>query len=864
MAEQALGYFVDGSGDTVQIPLAQSQQAALSGYLPASPKQIEEFEKVKKFSTTTERAKTFGEGAAQALTLGGSTWAEKALGVSPEDIRAREELNPGEHLAGTLTGVALPLVLTAGGAGAVEGGAAAAEAATEGGAGLLGAARAASSVSAPSLIAKAGEGAAHALEGVLPEATTALGRIGTKAALGAASAGTEGALYGAGHVVHEAALGDPNLTWQSAAEEVGLSGLLGGGIGAAGGALSGLTRETLGGGLGKKLEEWSNTFEGNQNIKSAAGPGKGQAALRSLYKKMSPEAASRLGQEAGEMGLVTPWTKAADTYERAQTVLDEVGPKLGDGLKAIDESGEAVAPKVSDLAEKMRKEVLAPLENNPVEKPLAHYIQGVIDDYETKLGGAEAKTTLSDLHAARQELGKAIYGLNGDLTVSTARKEALNGLKNAMSDEISAGIEKSGGDLDAWKALNRQYHVASTISRIAEKGMAGAGLSGVPLTALITGGAGLISGGPLGAAALGAGAMLAKRYGPGVLAAGARGVRRLVDEGGAESLVNKTAELISSERRAATGAEAATGAAGAGRLARAFDIAAEKLEPAVAPVKDAARDVAQEHVGHVEKNATDAPETVAALSQLEKAKQSVDKRVNALARSVVTGGAAPEGAKKFSEREDEHLPLDRIHQLANNPDLMQQQISKATAELTAHAPGVAQAAAVHMSKTVSFLNAKYPPMPKLGPLGPVLKMPKSQLLQMHKTQSVINSPSLLLKHAANHQLTPELVAAVQATAPERLAQIQQAVLQSVAEHPASVPYKSRLMIGILMGRDMDGTTTPQSIQAAQLAYALPSAKSPETQLGGGKSTQTGLGKLSLAGNMRLPGQAAESRRRADA
>lgn len=847
-AQGQFTYFVDSSGQTQKIPLSEAGGAAMKGWTPASKEQVSDLKLEEKYGSTEEQLKTFAEGAGQTLTFGGSTWAEKALGVPTENIEGRAKVSPGVHFAGELTGGAIPVIASAGAAALPESGA-------------LGVAKAATSLSAPSIIARAGEGAAA----LLPEAaTSAAGRVGLAVARGAASAGTEGALYGAGHVVHEAALGDPNLTWQSAAEEVGLSGLLGGGIGATGGVLSGLTREVAAGPIGEKLEAWSNTFEGHQNIKTASGPGGGKKAINWLGKKYGDKGATKIGQEAGELGLIDHFDGPQSVFDKATSMTSEVGPKIDEAVGAVDALPKASHPAVKEFIGGIETKALEDIDVAGGDKALVNQIKDEIKNISADLGGADAKVTFQKMNEVRRAINERIYGYRGNMTISTSYKAALKDIADGFGDTMMKGIDSSGADSGAIKALNRQYSVAATVAHIAEGGLGNAGLSGVPLTALISGAAGLVSGGPLGAAALGAGAMLAKRYGPGVLAAGARGLRNLVDEGGAESLVNKTAELIASERRAATGEAGATGAAGASRLARAFDIASEKLEPAIAPLKDATRDVAQEHVGRVERDASSSPETMAALSQLEKAKQAVDAKVNALARSVVTGTAAPAGAKKIAERDDGHLSLDRIHQLANNPDLLQQQITKATAELTAHAPSIAQAAAVHMSKSVSYLNAKYPPMPKLGPLGPVLKMPKSQLFQMHKTQSVINKPTLLLKHAANYQLTPELVAAVQATAPERLAHMQQAVLQSVAEHSDSVPYKSRLMIGILMGRDMDGSTTPQSIQSAQLAYAIPSAKSPESQAPAGKSTQTGLSKLNLAGSMRLPGQASESRRRSDA
>ena len=56
--------------------------------------------KEEKFGGALETAKAFGEGALAASTFGLGTKLETALGVNPEDIAARREVNPIAHGAG--------------------------------------------------------------------------------------------------------------------------------------------------------------------------------------------------------------------------------------------------------------------------------------------------------------------------------------------------------------------------------------------------------------------------------------------------------------------------------------------------------------------------------------------------------------------------------------------------------------------------------------------------------------------------------------------------------------------------------------------------------------------------------------------
>jgi hypothetical protein len=873
-------YFISDTGEVLKSDRPEDAKiAAEMGYLPASPEQIEDYEKTEKFSTGGQQLKTFGEGLAQSLTLGTSTWAEKQLGVDPKDIAAREEINSGLHLAGSLTGVAVPLVLS-GGAAAPEIGAASSSTAALAQDAVRGA-QAVSEFSAPSLIAHAGEGAAELAEHYLPEATTALGRVGVQAAKGAASAATEGALYGAGHVVHEAALGDPNLTAQSALEEVGLSALLGGAVGAGGGILSGLTREAAAGPIGKKLEEWAHNFEGNRNLKTA---GAIQSDIKREAKKIGLEGVNQLGREGADLGLVGPFSTPAETLERSDALMESAGKKIGDILETADNSGWAKPKPIEPILSRFRSEVMTPLADNPLEaataKKLEEIVAGEEQRFSSTVGRAQEDISFRDLHQLRKELSDKIYGLRGSADPeANALKSALHDFRSIVSDEIEKGLEKAdlpGAALKDWKVANREYQVAATFNKFAEAGMGrSVGNNMIPLTSVLTGIGGAVMGGPVTATALGVGGYLAKRYGSSVLAAGARGMRNLIDEAGAESIVNKTAELIASERNAASNAAADAVAAHSSAMARAFDKAAEHLEPLVAPAKDATRHVLHENVEEkmaeheaahpIEHNASSAPEALAALSQLEAAQKRMAKHVDNLAHAVVTGKVPEhEASAAFAKSTDEfEKQMEEVRALAQNAEAATERVNQLTTDLHEHAPGVAQALALNASRALVHLNQKFPAPPKVAPLAPKLVPSQHDLFRYNKTREALEKPTSILKHAAAGTLMPLQVEAVRTAYPERLQQMQTAVLEKIAEQKGQVPYRQRLMLPILFGRDMDGTASPQAIAANQAVYMLPSQKSGQDSTGPGavQPSQTGLSKLKLSNQLMTPGQAADTRRR---
>src|SRR5438067_1591368 len=103
-------FFIDSSGSVVPVAADEVQGAAQLGWVPASPKQVQEYQLAEKFGSAGQQAITGLEAAGQALTLGASTHIEKALGVPAEDIAAREATNPVAHGVGTAVGVGAGLL----------------------------------------------------------------------------------------------------------------------------------------------------------------------------------------------------------------------------------------------------------------------------------------------------------------------------------------------------------------------------------------------------------------------------------------------------------------------------------------------------------------------------------------------------------------------------------------------------------------------------------------------------------------------------------------------------------------------------------------------------------------------------------
>lgn len=542
-----MAILLNSDGVIGEVPDEQAQAALAQGYAPAPPEQAAAFldarQRRETFGTTGQAVLAGGEAAARALTLGGSTFLERAIGVSPESIRAREEVNPVASGLGTVAGIAAPLILSGG-----------SSALAQGGKGALGAA---AELSAPSLVSRAGRAVVGALEGVdlgilegtggqfaarsagaLPEAASFGGQLARRAVAEGLGSAVEGAAYGAGEVVHEAALGNPDLTAQSALGTVGMSALVGGGLGAGIGGASAAGRglvDRLSGAsgteLGGKLAGWLKGVEGERNIKAA---GAIQSDLTRVRKQIGRERLNELGVEMGELGLVGVGKTPERTAELAQALKKTTGAEIGDVVAAADSRLPfEKMPQIADFVGKAKVDILDPLASNPLQQEAAGRLAQVLDGYAVKFSGG---MTLKDLHGIRQQIDDALYGLRGNQDpFATAFKDGLHELRGIASKELDDGLVRAGVKGDEWKALRRKYEVASRALEFADKGMDRAqGNNMISLTEIMSGLGGGVAGGPLVGAASAAGAALLRRQSSAAIGSLARAARNaLGDEGSA-------------------------------------------------------------------------------------------------------------------------------------------------------------------------------------------------------------------------------------------------------------------------------------------------------------------------------------------
>lgn len=254
------------------------------------------------YGTPEGMLKTAAEGAAQGLVGPLAPLIEtKVLGVNPEDIRKRAEVNPGTHTAFELGGL---------------------------GAGML------TGTGEAALMSEAGTAASKAL-GFTAEANYAH-KIGSAVV----SQAVENAIYQSGDEISKRILQDPTTSAESAISNIGLAAALGG---AAGGFISGAVHPLWKATVGDRLE---NTLGGLARRLNGEGDQALVQEARALGVNLSPEVEGAMSSDPfikkqSSTLMQQDTTSAGRSYQESLTQFrnetsDAIGEALGRTRKEIE------------------------------------------------------------------------------------------------------------------------------------------------------------------------------------------------------------------------------------------------------------------------------------------------------------------------------------------------------------------------------------------------------------------------------------------------------------------------------------------------------------------------------------------------
>lgn len=435
---------VDPQGNAGTAPYADASDLIAQGYRQPNPEELTGMLKTAKFSSTGQQIKTGLEGAASAASFGASTAAERALGVKPEDIQAREEINPGVHALGEAAGLGASMFTGIG-----EG----------------------------ALLEKAGTAVAEKLAPVVAEHF--IGRVGTAAA----RAATENMLFQAGDETSKMFAGDPNQSIETAAANVGLSGLMGGAIGGAFGSASELWKMGPGAKLNNVLGALSDRSGGlPQDLKQAAGiqiSPEIEAALSANSKakeafQVLQESNSSSGRKAQELfqqfksdihnAIVETVGK---TPEEAKEVSQfEIGKQAqSDLIKTLKETVEPISKKYEELESKFSSATIAP----EARSEAANKISQMIVDENLLKGPNDAALNLANKvmeqlpkQATAQDIRMYIKGISDLAPFGKETYQVGKQLKNILRDlqdvTVDAHVAQHAPETTAEFASNQQAY----------------------------------------------------------------------------------------------------------------------------------------------------------------------------------------------------------------------------------------------------------------------------------------------------------------------------------------------------------------------------------------------------------------------
>lgn len=370
---------VSPEGELQEVPANEVHPSITKGgYRFADQAEVKEVQNEKKYGQgTTNSLKAFAEGAARSATLGGYDIAAPHLGITtPEAIKERKERHPVAEIGGEVAGLFVP------GPTPVKG---------------------------VSLLGRATErGVGKAL------AERQAGKVLQTLVPSAVGSGVEGALFGVGQVASEAALGDPDLTAERAATQIGLSSLFGGGLGVVGKGVSEGVQHFVPDGI-RAPGATRSFLEGLQELKHNAPEIESAAKEIGAPLLESQVSASKHVQELDSVLLNSPLTPA--TYERQRLLKEGLDKSEAAVSEALGKGSELTLAQTGDA----------------LKKSLAEKIQSQAKPVEDLYAALKQQGEVPLAAKAVQDVGKEIETLEG---VHKAPRSASARLARNVSKDL--------------------------------------------------------------------------------------------------------------------------------------------------------------------------------------------------------------------------------------------------------------------------------------------------------------------------------------------------------------------------------------------------------------------------------------------
>jgi hypothetical protein len=194
---------------------------------------------------------------------------------------------------------------------------------------------------------------------------------------------------------------------------------------------------------------------------------------------------------------------------------------------------------------------------------------------------------------------------------------------------------------------------------------------------------------------------------------------------------------------------------------------------------------------------------------------------------------------------------------AQNPSGLIDKLENGTAALYPHAPQIT--ASLHQAavNAVGYLSSKIP-VPDRKPLSPEWQPSPAEISKFNRHYDAIQDPTILLKQMQAGTLSLESLDAVRSVYPKLYQQMSEALVDRMSRIKGRIPYRTRLMLSMFLGEDLDHSTDPRAVMANQARINSPSLQR-DNQIMQAHSTVKGLSKLSMSNRLLTPLQASSQR-----
>jgi len=807
-------HVLDQDGEMWTLPNNAVPQALKEGYSMPAPEQVAAYEQDKQYGTAMQQAKALAEGVGQGMTGPIAPYLETKMGIKPEDIRARQEVNPVSHYGGELGGLLIP-------------------------GGVLGKALGHSGALAANLIKGGIEGA---------EATTLAGKIGT----GAAKAAVENMMLAGSDEASKMILKDPSQSAQTALVDVGLSGLLGGALGGTMSAVAPLWKASVGNKLGQTIEDFKGRIQ--EHINNPNPVASTTDELGTFYKNMTDitdpvYGSSGLKSQDIAKALpikITPAIDAQgeDIFNGLRGAIDDMKgkenrypprlvSKLEDDLQVFDKArtSQDVTERfnaTNDLKQKVASYAKYDKFVKPVDEAydFVNKAKELALDYRQKLEDSSAWGKAADrqkaINKGFQQYLPALKDFEKRFTTEVAGERQVDpGKINTYINQIGKpNAEIKQEMLKNFLDASQKYQkvIADTHNNLGMESP----IVNSPLTSTT--------------------ATLGKKT------TGAKLADMFIEKGLTDAGGKSMGAAVGGGLGHALGGHEAIGAL----------LGAHTLGPFFSSVLPAIVKPLIEMVGSSNglKAATDYAVSVAKGESLA---QRAVKNVFNVGSEVVAQNRMPD--------ERSRNKLDKILKgLQQDPSPLYSQDSHIGHYLPDHSTAVSSTTA----NAVQYLNSLRPSTTKQSPLDSKPITSKAAQAKYDNALNIAQQPLLILHKIQQGQLNSEDLKTLSTIYPSLYDGLRSKMMEQVAnaEHRGrTIPYKTRTSLSLFMGQPLDSTMKPMSIMSMQAVQSGKQGQqqAPQSPPGGGKGAPRSTASLSkLPGMYSTPAQTAAGRRqRAD-